>query len=838
MRKKLLILLGALAFGQITHAQTDTTVLVNQGALPVITLTDSDLDGGRAANDISGLLQSSRDIFVSTAGFNFGSVRFRMRGLDSENTTVLFNGVSMNDLETGRASYSTWGGLNDATRFTEVSNGIGSSDWAFGGIGGVTNILSRASQFRKAFNVSYAASNRSYNNRIMMLYATGMQQNGWAVTLSGSRRWAVNGYVPGTFYDAWSWFGSVEKKINDRHSLGLIAFAAPTKRGMAAVSVQEAYDLSGTNFYNANWGYQNGEIRNARVSRYNQPVIQLSHYWTPNTKTSLQTTAFSWFGPGGSTALDWNEANDPRPDYYRNLPSYWMQRSDETNYAYYLDQWTNNEQFRQLQWDHFFFANSKNLFTVNNANGIAGNRVTGNKSKFIVEDRRMDRNMLGININAQHQLNASTRFSGGLNYTRSKTRHHKRIEDLLGGDFWLDIDKYSDQEPFSITDASQNDLRNPNRIVKEGDIFGYDYLANVNTAELWAQAEKQFSRLETYLGAKISTTDIWRTGKMQNGRFPDNSYGDDAKINFVNYGFKAGATYAIDGRNYLMANASILTRPPYFRDIYLSPRTRDTKVSNIQDQNVLGADLNYILRAPNLKARLTVYHTEIRNDLWTRSYYHEDLRAFVNYAMTDVDTRSQGVEFGAEINLSPTLSAHAVAGHGMYIFTNRPNVTISADNDAKLLAENRMVYLKNYYVGGSPQTIYSAGLRYNSPKFWFAGLSANYFDNAYLEPNPDNHTKEAMSRYAEGDIRIDKLLVQKKLDPGLTLDFFGGKSWRVSDGLLLLNVSINNILNQKDIVSWGFEQLRTDLRDPDRFPAKYAYMYGTTYFISLTYRKN
>lgn len=831
-------MLGAMAFGHYLQAQTDTAVLVNQAALPVITLTEGDFDGGRSANDISGLLQSSRDIFVSTAGFNFGSVRFRMRGLDSENTTVLFNGVSMNDLETGRASYSTWGGLNDATRFTEVSNGIGSSDWAFGGIGGVTNILGRASQFRKAFNLSYAASNRSYNNRLMLLYATGMQPNGWAITLSGSRRWAVNGYVPGTFYDAWSWFASVEKKLNNQHSFGLIAFAAPTKRGMAAVSVQEAYDLAGTNYYNANWGFQNGEVRNSRVSSYHQPVIQLSHYWTPNQKTTVQTVAYTWFGPGGSTALDWNEANDPRPDYYRNLPSYWAQRSDETNYAYYLDQWTNNEHFRQLQWDHFFFANSKNLFTVNNANGIAGNTISGNKSKFVVEDRRMDRNMLGININAQHQLNASTRVSGGINYTSSKTHHHKRLHDLLGGDFWLDIDKYSDQEPFSITVASQNDMRRPNRIVKEGDIYGYDYIANVNNAELWAQAEHKFKRLETYLGARLSNTDFWRTGNMQNGRFPDNSYGDDEKTSFLNYGIKAGVIYAINGRNYLMANGAMLTRPPYFRDVYLSPRTRDTKVTNIENQNVWGADLNYILRSPNFKARLTVYHTEVHNDLWTRSYYHEDLRTFVNYAMINVDTRSQGMEFGAEINLSPTLSAHAVAGHGIHIFTNRPTVTIAADNDAKLLAENRTVYLKNYYVGGAPQTIYSAGLRYNSPKFWFAGLSANYFDNAYLEPNPDNHTKEAMSRYAEGDIRIDKLLVQKKLDPGLTLDFFSGKSWRVKDGLLLLNVSVNNILNQRDVISWGFEQLRTDLRDPDRFPAKYAYMYGTTYFVSLTYRKN
>lgn len=832
---KVLLFIGGLLVAITAVGQSDSSRVVLPSNLPTVSLSESEFEGSSSSNEISGLLQSSRDIFVSTAGFNFGSVRYRMRGLDSENTHVLINGIMMNDNETGRASWSSWGGLNDAVRNTEVNSMVSASDWAFGGIGGVTNILTRASSYRKTANLSYAASNRSYNNRIMFLYATGLQDNGWSVTLSGSRRWAQEGYVPGTFYDGWSYFVSVERKINNRHSFGFIGFAAPTKRAYSGVSTQEAYDLSGDNFYNANWGYQKGQVRNARVSNFNQPMLQLSHYWTPSEKTKVQTTAYYWFGRGGSTALDWTEANDPRPDYYRNLPSYYLSNGDLVNYQKYTNLWQNNEAFRQLNWDHFYFANSDQLTTIDNANG-SGTSYSGNKSKFVIEDRRMDKNQKGLNINLQHQLNPLARVAGGLMATISKTRHHKRMVDLLGGDFWLDIDKYADQVSMAITDASQNDLLHPNKIVKVGDVYGYDYLANVNNLRMWSQMEYKFSHLEVYAAAELNYTSFWRTGNMKNGRFPENSYGDSEKNNFLNGSGKLGATYAINGRNYIVANGAYLHRAPNFRDAYISPRSRDFAVDGLESEKVMAGDISYVLRAPNLKARLTAYHTQIKDGLWVRSYYHEDLKDFINFIMRNVDQKTQGIELGVEASFSPTLSGHAVFGKSMNIYTNRPVVTISVDNDASLLADNKVVYLKNYYVGGAPQTIASAGLRYNSPKYWFAGITANYFADAYLEPNPDNHTAETLSAYKENDLRIAQILDQPKLDPGFTLDFFGGKSWMINGHYVGINVSVNNLLNNKDMIIWGYEQLRTDLSDPGRFPEKYSYGYGTTYYISLTFR--
>jgi hypothetical protein len=215
------------------------------------------LEDQAQSQDISGLLQSSRDVFVSIAGFNFSAVRYRMRGYDSENFSVFIHGVPMNDAETGWPIYAMWGGLNDVTRYPETRTGISSSQAGFGGVGGYSNMNLRPSMDRPGVNASYAYTNRSYRHRAMATYSSGMK-NGWAYTVSMSRRWAKEGYVEGTYMDALSYFAAVERKINQKHSITFIGFGAPTVQGRQGLAVQEAYDLTGNPYYNPFWGYQNG----------------------------------------------------------------------------------------------------------------------------------------------------------------------------------------------------------------------------------------------------------------------------------------------------------------------------------------------------------------------------------------------------------------------------------------------------------------------------------------------------------------------------------------------------------------------------------------------------
>jgi len=831
------ILLGAtfVVLLIVAKAQTDTTETKLEGQIdiPTFTLSEIATDADDRSQDMSGLLQASRDVFVSAAGYTFGPARFRVRGYDSENQTVLMNGVPLNNPESGRAYWSGWGGLNDAMRNKDVKTGIVASSDYFGGVGGVTNITIRPSSYRKQFKFSYAAANRSYNQRVMATYATGLNNKGWAFVASGSRRWAQEGYVEGTFYDAWSYFIGIEKKFKG-HSFSLTAMAAPNKRGRAGVSVQEAYDLTGNNYYNPYWGYQDGKKRNARVSNYNQPLITFTHYCDISKKTKAQGSLSYWFGRGGSTALDWVEAGDPRPDYYRYLPSFY--KDDPAMFQYYTDLWQ-DEQKRQIQFDHMYFANSKYLFTVKDAEGIEGNTVTGYRSKYIIEDRRNDKSQIMFDWHIISSIKDNITLSGGLDFNWYKGKRYKTVEDLLGGEYWLDIDKYAGGDPFDFPGEAQSDLNNPNNIVHVGDVFGYSYTANINTYSGFGQAEFTYRKVDFFVGLNLSHTTFWRTGHMRNGHFPDNSYGDSPKQKFFNYGLKGGATYKINGRNYITANGMYGTRAPYFWNSYVSARTREYVVPNLTNETIYSGDISYILRTPAVKGRLTFYYTKFKDQAWSRSFYHDVLRTFINYNMTGVDKQNMGVELGIEANVTPTVTLTGVFGTGQYIYTSRPVAIITRDNDAKIMDDNRKVYFKNYFVGGMPQTVGALGVKYNSPKYWFIGINGNYFGNAYIEPNPDRRTEEASGRYSADDIRFEQLLSQEELPSAFTMDLFGGKSWRIKYKYYVgFTLSLSNVLNNTSYASSGFEQLRYNPNDIEKFPPKYFYLYGRNFFLNIYFR--
>lgn len=832
MRNTFLILTCFLGFSLMIRGQQDTvrTGLSEDLSLPVISLSSLEVDDDRESQDISGLLQSSQDVYVSTAGYTFGPARFRIRGYDSDNTSVLINGVPMNDVESGWAYWSAWGGLNDALRNREVSTGITASPYAFGGAGGVTNMTTRASGFARGVKLSYSLANRSYNNRLMVTGATGELKKGWYLVVSGSRRWANEGYVEGTFYDAWSYFISVEKKISRKHSIGFTGFGAPNKRGRNGVSVQEAYDLAGTNFYNPYWGYQNGEKRNARIGNYHQPMLMLSHYWDISENKNLTTTAYYNFGRGGSTALNWTEAADPRPDYYKNLPSYYYYRNEFDKYESAKSMWLNDKEHRQINWDNMYFANSKYLFSLDNTNSFY-------RSKYIVEDRRNDKSHLGLVSQFMLKPKEYLTINAGIDLSFYKGFHFNVVEDLLGGQYWLDIDKYAAGEPFKITDESQNDLNNPNRLTKEGDRISHDYTANVNKYGAFFQEEYTFNKVDFYLGATISHTSFWRTGHMRNGRFPDNSYGDSEKQNFTNFGFKGGLTYKINGKNFITGNGMYMTRAPFFRNSYVSPRTRDYVVDPLRNEKILSGDLSFIHRSLFLKTRLTAYYTQFNDQTWARSFYHEDLNTFVNYLMTGVNQLNAGVELGVEASLTQSISLIGVFGKGQYIYNSRPDVTIVRDNDEQVIVEDEKAYIKNYYIGGMPQTVGSFGIKYNSPRYWFIELKVNYFDDIYLDLNPARRTDNAVAKFSSDDIRVTELLEQNELEEAYTLDLFGGKSWRIKDNYYAgFTISVNNILDKKDFATGGFEQLRYDPDNIDRFPPKYFYMYGRTFFFNVYFR--
>ncbi|MEM6397118.1 MAG: TonB-dependent receptor [Bacteroidota bacterium] len=826
----------------------DDQVDIAQELLPTITLNASDFDdAGSGSQGVSGLLSASRDPFLSAAAFNWGAARFRIRGLDAKYTDFFLNGVRFNDLETGRVFWGQWGGLNDVTRNRAVVLGFDPVEFGFGGLGGGQEIDLRARNIRQTTEVGYSVANRAYRHRVMATHSSGLNKDGFAWVISASRRWAESGgYVDGTPYDAYSYFLSLDYVVGES-AFNAVILGAPSSRGRSTASVQEVYDLVGSVYYNPNWGFQDGQVRNSRVATYHQPIMMLRHDWTPSETFELSTSLVYQTGRGGSTALDWFEAPDPRPTYYRNLPSF---QQDPTLRQAVADRWAEDPiGIGQIPWDEFIEINR-------NIPEETVNGVTGKRARYLVEERRNDVTRLGFNTRLQASISDRVTLTGGVNYNRQITNYYKTVDDLLGADYTVNIDRFAAFDSSLTSLFVQNNLDRPNEIIREGDRWGYDYDLVTNQGQAWAQLKTQLRRLDFFVGGSIGFSNFYRDSKLRNGRFPDNSQGESERAEFTTYAAKAGATYKINGRNYLLLNGSYQVLPPNSRDGFASPRTRNQLVPTLTTEKAFGIEGGYQLRTPFVNGRLMGYYSTVDDIIENRFLFLDNAiqtptggtaGGFVNYITKGIDTEYRGLEIALEVKLNSRWTATGVAALGSYTFTSRPTITTFLDNDATEF-ESPTVFVENFFVPNGPQTAYSLGLSYNDPDFWFARLTANFWQDQYLDFFPSRRTVEAVSFVPEPSVAqealdpdsdlFQQIVGQERLDPAWTLDFFGGKSFKINDQFIFFNIGVNNILDRQDIRTGGFEQSRFDFdgKNVDLFPNRYFYGFGRNYFVSLEFR--
>jgi hypothetical protein len=828
----------------------DLTNDLTQELLPTISVTDLGDDGGSGSQTVSSLLGANRDPFVSAAAFNWGVARFRIRGYDSEYTDFFLNGLPFNDLETGRVFFAQWGGLNRVTSNRTANVGLDGVDYGFNGIGGGSTLDLRARNQRKQTRMGYAISNRTYRNRLMGSHVSKTSEKGWTYAVAGSYRWADEGFVEGTPYEAFSYFLSVDKDMGKGHFLSFSGFGAPGKRGGGFPAIQESNELAGTNYYNPNWGLQNGEKRNARISNFHQPILMLRHDYEPNSNFSLNTSMAYQFGRGGRTSLDWFDAPDPRPDYYRRLPSF--QQDSETAAA--VDEaFRNDINVRQINWDNLYAVNRNSLRTIQDVDGIEGNDVTGLRAKYIVEDRRNDVQRRIFASNFRYNPSDNITLSGGFIYSSQTTENFKVVDDLLGADFYVDIDRFATFDSIATSDFAQNDLDNPNRLLREGDRFGYDYETHTRDAKVWLQNLWQTNKFDYFIGGQLGVRKLWRDGQTRNGRFPQNSFGRSAREYFAPFALKGGLTYKLNGRNYFLLNATVQEIAPNTRDAFISPRSRNTVVEDLVTQKIKSIEGGYQFRSPNLSMRFLAYFTEFKDQTSVRTFFLDNAirdidgttsGGFVNYIITGQESVSKGIEASIEYKLTPELEIQAVAAIGSHRFANRPVGQAVLDNFDEISASRRL-YIKNYVVPGSPQTAGTLGLRYQPKGFWFVNVNANFFDNIYLDFFPQRRTIDAVSTVQEptfgqqivNDELFDQIIKQEKAPSAFTLDVFGGKSFKFGSRFVYINLGINNILDKRDFVTGGFEQSRFDFegRDVDRFPARQFYAFGRNYFVSVDF---
>jgi len=651
-------------------------------------------------------------------------------------------------------------------------------------------------------------------------------------------------------YDSNSLFASIEKQINDKHSINFTSIYAPNRRGKSSPNTQEIYDLKDIK-YNEYWGYQDGKKRNSRIKEVEEPILMLNHYWNLSDKTSLNTNIGYQFGKLGNSRLDYSGGANPSPAYYQKLPSYFLADTDGPDYAgaYVAEQeFINNG---HIDWNRIYDAN-----LTNNANG--------DYAAYALYEDRADDTQLTINSILNSELTDNIILNGSFKYSQLKSENFAEIIDLFGSSTgYLNVDSF---------DGFQFDLQNPDRVAQEGEKFKYNYNLFADVVSGFLQGVFKYKKIDFYLSASYTDTQYQREGLYQNGANADNSLGKGEKLSFSGLGGKAGFTYKLTGKHLFDANAGYITKAPSLRNTFTNSRSNNDFVGIANGENITGeeiteekissVDASYIFRSPIVKARLTGFYTKIEDANEVSFYYADGVggfvdalgvsqsREFVSEVLQGIDKKHIGVELGIEAQVTPTIKLKGAASFGQYTYDNNPNFYLSADNQTVVFGNGKAA-LKDYKIAGGIQRASSVGFEYRDPDYWWFGATANFFSNAYVDVSPITRTTSFYLDPTDGlpfndydeDIARD-LLKQEKFDDYMVVNLIGGKSWKIDDYYIGFFASVGNILD-KVYKTGGFEQarsanyreLRDDVNNPTRvFGPKYWYGRGANYFVNVYFR--
>ncbi len=798
----------------------------------LITLTDTELLDDESTSNSLGLLQATRDIFLSRAAFDFGQAFFRVRGYDSQQGEVLLNGIPMNKIYDGRPQWNNWGGLNDITRNQEYTNGIEASDYTFGGILGNTNIDLRPSGLRPGKRISSSVSNRTYTGRLMATYNSGMNANGLAYMLSGSRRWAKEGYIDGTLYDAYSLSGQLEYKINESNTVLLSGILASNRRGRSSAITEEVFDLVGKK-YNPYWGEQDGKIRNSRERNISEPMIMLN-YFHDSKKMNLSLGMVYQKGSHERSRLGYKDAPNPDPTYYRYMPSFYINSPIGANFVSAEMAENSFVQTPQLKWQNLYNANSNSS-------------LVGDAAYLLYNDVVSDEQFTA-NLNVNFQWTEQIKLDLGIMNRYLKSHNFAKVDDLLGANFYTDID------PFSNT---RNDI-NTDLEKREGEILGYNYDFKASELRGYSQLSIDLNKWKLFVAGQFNHQTFQRIGHFQNERFPESSLGPSGNIPFSNFGVKGGITHAITGRHWVTLQGALINKAPLLQNIFVNPRESNSIVPNLQTESISTLDVNYFLRLPNLTGRLSGYYTRFQN-LTDVNFFFVDSGVgsdFVQEVLTNLDKLHLGTELGLEYQLSSTVKLSWVSSIGKYIFASDPSVTINFDTAS---AEEDLINIqgsqdlgpasiKGYKLAQGPQKAFALGMEYRDPKYWWVGMTANYLASNYANISTITRTKsfyldpETGQNFPDAtEENVNALLEQKPLDNFYLLNLVGGKSWLKKGKYVGIFASINNVFDTtfrtggyEQSRNGNFGQLRKDnLSGSPSFAPKYWYGYGRTYFLNL-----
>ena len=632
------------------------------------------------------ILKSTPSVYTTKEGGGYGDGRINLRGFSSDNIGVLINGVPVNDMENGRVYWSNWAGLSDVTRTMQVQRGLGASKLAISSVGGTINIITKTTDAKKGGSIFYGIGNNGYSKTGFTL-STGMYDNGWAVTVSGSRT-VGEGYVNATNFEAWSYFFNVAKQLSDKQQISFTAFGAPQwhhQRSSQQLIQRFKEHPEGIRF-NTDYGYRNGEIYNGAYAynQYHKPQLSLNHTWELSRTTKWSTALYASKSQGGGRRVTGPQDDMLRFAYPNGVPLESTQLTPEG----YLD------------YDAVIDMNAQSL--------------TGSQAIVTMSTNAHD--WYGVLSSLNTEV-GNINITAGIDGRYYRGYHYTEIDDLLGGEYYLD---------------NSNINRDAGTPLHKGDKISYYNLTDVMWAGLFAQAEYVDDDYSAFLSIAGSQTSYMRTDYFQ--YTPEEGQSTEW-VPFIGYSAKGGFNYNINSAHNVFVNGGYFERAPFANSVFMNYRNEIN--NDAKPQRVLSTELGYGYRTKFAQANLTGYRTAWMDKTITRSIGQETAN------ITGLNAVHQGIEFEAKITPAEGLDIRLMASYGDWRWENDVDAALF-DQDQNFI-DSLYIYAKDIHVSNAAQTTAAVGIDYMILPKLKVGLDYNYYDRLFAKFEIEDRTKPELS---------------------------------------------------------------------------------------------
>ncbi len=623
----------------------------------------------------------------------------------------------------------------------------------------------------------------------------------WSLSSSIWAQTGRNQFVEGVFRNSIAPQILLSRRFSDNHYIKIEAALYYSMRGLQYGATSEAFSLIGSNYYNPSWGLYNGKVRNSRVRRDFSPTIS-AHYQRPlQRKTTLIIEAAATYSREANSALGWYNASTPMPDYYRKMPSF-MPQGEVQDYVTNI--WrTNQREYTQINWNEMVHLNS----------------ISADGNAFYVQEDRVEKE-LSTKVDALLHTRLSDRFTitYGSEASINNCRNFKLMRDLLGASHLVDYDLFFGDD-YNKTLPLENNLRNPDNHIYEGDRFGYDFSQIHSSFNAIARASYRANRLDFNLEATIGAENFHRVGHFEKERFPSSaSSGKSTEINLSPYTLRMSVGYASHADKYVALKLISSRLSPLSRNLFINESSANLLSPSLRGERINSAAIAFHINRPLLLLSGEVYILSSRDGSSVYSLYDDLTHTMCRASITEIGYCSYGVELIAELRLHSDLKLSATLAAGRYFYDTDPNIELVDDYDLTTISSPTPSRMRGITIGNAPQIATTASLAYFGLNHYIFNISSSYAALRYEQPSITRRSERLIKQAFTNTESAEAALNQQRLGDIFDVEISATRLFWFNNGhRLLARLSIKNLLGDNDREVYAKESDRILLQSVDNY---------------------